>query len=135
MRWRAWIWLCVSLTCFCGAAYFWRLADEWEAQKAAARPQPSTNPRFDCRSRFRRTGHAIIHWSQPGSKKLGSTNDERPTLGAFVVEGAVPSGPVLLVDDVTDSRWTLTVLAVMLRQSGSGPVSPYALAKASPRGS
>ena len=64
-----------------------------------------------------------------------SVQQMRNLLGAFVVEGAVPSGPVLLVDDVTDSRWTLTVLAVMLRQSGSGPVSPYALAKASPRGS
>src|SRR5215475_12243888 len=43
MRWRAWIWLCVSLACFCGAAYFWRLADEWEAQKAALRSQQATN--------------------------------------------------------------------------------------------
>jgi subtilisin-like proprotein convertase family protein len=43
MRWRAWIWLCVSLACFFGAAYFWRLADEWEAQKAATRPQQKTN--------------------------------------------------------------------------------------------
>jgi subtilisin-like proprotein convertase family protein len=43
MRWRAWIWLCVSLACFLGAAYFWRLADEWEAQKAANRPQQKTN--------------------------------------------------------------------------------------------
>ena len=49
--------------------------------------------------------------------------------------GAIPSGPVLLVDDVVDSGWTLTLLAVMLRQRGSGPVYPFALAKASPRGS
>jgi len=34
-----------------------------------------------------------------------------------------------------DSGWTLTLLAVMLRQHGSGPVYPFALAKASPRGS
>jgi len=42
MRWRPWFWLCVSLLCFCGAAYFWRLADDWEAQKAS-RGQPATN--------------------------------------------------------------------------------------------
>jgi ATP-dependent DNA helicase RecQ len=46
----------------------------------------------------------------------------------------VPAGPVLLVDDVVDSGWTLTMLAVMLRAHGSGPVYPLALAKASPRG-
>jgi len=47
----------------------------------------------------------------------------------------VPELPVLLVDDVVDSRWTLTLGAVLLRQHGSGPVYPFALAKASPRGS
>jgi ATP-dependent DNA helicase RecQ len=46
----------------------------------------------------------------------------------------IPSGPVLLVDDVVDSRWTLTWAAVLLRQHGSGPVYPFALAKASLRG-
>jgi ATP-dependent DNA helicase RecQ len=46
----------------------------------------------------------------------------------------VPRGPVLLVDDVVDSGWTLTLLAVMLQQHGSGLVYPFALAKASPRG-
>ncbi|MSU57458.1 MAG: RecQ family ATP-dependent DNA helicase [Pedosphaera sp.] len=49
--------------------------------------------------------------------------------------GEIPKGPVLLVDDVVDSGWTLTLLAVLLRQRGSGLVHPFALAKASPRGS
>ncbi len=48
---------------------------------------------------------------------------------------ALPPVPVLLVDDVVDSRWTLTPGAVLLRQHGSGPVYPFALAKASLRGS
>jgi ATP-dependent DNA helicase RecQ len=48
--------------------------------------------------------------------------------------GEIPKGPVLLVDDVVDSGWTLTLLAVLLRQRGSGPVHPFALARASPRG-
>jgi ATP-dependent DNA helicase RecQ len=37
---------------------------------------------------------------------------------------------VLLVDDLVDSRWTLTVVAAALLQAGSGPVSPFVLAKA-----
>jgi ATP-dependent DNA helicase RecQ len=42
----------------------------------------------------------------------------------------VPSGPVLLVDDLVDSRWTLTELAGVLRQAGSGPVYPVVVASA-----
>jgi ATP-dependent DNA helicase RecQ len=38
------------------------------------------------------------------------------------------SGPVLLVDDLVDSRWTFTVVAALLREAGSGPVFPVALA-------
>ena len=51
-----------------------------------------------------------------------------------VVASRVRSGPVLLVDDLVDSRWTLTVAASLLREAGSGPVLPFALAVASPRG-
>ena len=50
------------------------------------------------------------------------------------IEGdAVLSGPVLLVDDVVDSRWTLTVAGWLLATNGSGPVHPFALATASAR--
>ena len=42
----------------------------------------------------------------------------------------LPSGPVLLVDDMVDSRWTLTVAAWLLRSNGSGVVWPLALALA-----
>ena len=54
--------------------------------------------------------------------------------GAGVVPRAVGSGPVLLVDDLVDSRWTLTVAGSLLRGAGSGPVYPFALAVAAPRG-
>ena len=37
--------------------------------------------------------------------------------------------PVLLIDDTVDSRWTLTVVAARLRNAGSGPVFPFALAE------
>jgi ATP-dependent DNA helicase RecQ len=93
--------------------------------------------------------------NRPQKEMQSSTLQLRNVLGAFAVvrekpagfvqptkgragsptSGAIPSGPVLLVDDVVDSGWTLTLLAVMLRVNGSGPVHPFALAKASPRGS
>ncbi|WP_375387870.1 RecQ family ATP-dependent DNA helicase [uncultured Amnibacterium sp.] len=41
---------------------------------------------------------------------------------------AETSGPVLLVDDAADSRWTLTVAARLLRQAGASTVLPFALA-------
>ena len=47
--------------------------------------------------------------------------------------GAIPSGPVLLVDDLVDSRWTLTVAGALLRANHSGPVLPFALAGANQR--
>jgi ATP-dependent DNA helicase RecQ len=38
-------------------------------------------------------------------------------------------GPVLLVDDVADSRWTLTVGAGLLRDAGAPGVLPFVLAQ------
>ena len=52
--------------------------------------------------------------------------------GVFAVEGRVREGAVLLVDDVVDSNWTLTVVAALLRQAGCSAVLPFALATASP---
>ncbi len=48
--------------------------------------------------------------------------------GAFEVVGDVPEGMVLLVDDVVDSAWTMTVIAGLLRRAGSTAVLPLALA-------
>ena len=49
--------------------------------------------------------------------------------GAFSAAGlAVPEGPVLLVDDIADSRWTLTVAARELRRAGATAVLPFTLA-------
>lgn len=47
--------------------------------------------------------------------------------GSLDICEPVPSGPVLLVDDMVDSRWTMTVGAWLLRTHGSGPVHPIAL--------
>lgn len=49
--------------------------------------------------------------------------------GAFDATAAVRSGPVLLVDDTVESRWTITHAALQLRDNDSGPVYPFALAK------
>ncbi len=52
--------------------------------------------------------------------------------GAFAVQKCAGfSNPVLLVDDMVDSGWTFTVCAALLRQAGSGPVFPIALAQTS----
>ena len=53
--------------------------------------------------------------------------------GVFSIEGDVPDTPVLLVDDIVDSRWTLTIVAALLREAGSGPVFPLTLATTNPR--
>ena len=52
--------------------------------------------------------------------------------GSFAVSPErFPGGPVLLVDDMVDSRWTLTVAAWLLRSNGSGEVWPLALTSTS----
>ena len=43
--------------------------------------------------------------------------------------GDVAGKNVVLVDDMVDSRWTLTLLAALLRQGGAGRVYPLALAE------
>ena len=50
--------------------------------------------------------------------------------GTFEVPATavVPTGPVLLVDDLVDSRWTITAIGWKLLAAGSGPVLPLALA-------
>ena len=54
--------------------------------------------------------------------------------GAFTVNQTLPS-PVLLVDDIVDSGWTLAVIAALLQKAGSGIVYPVALASAAVRNS
>ena len=53
---------------------------------------------------------------------------------AFEVKNhRVRSAPVLLVDDMVDSRWTFTVVAAHLRLAGAGQVFPLALAETGKR--
>lgn len=48
--------------------------------------------------------------------------------GVFEITTPIPKTSVFLVDDMTDSGWTLTIVAALLRQAGSGLVFPVALA-------
>jgi ATP-dependent DNA helicase RecQ len=65
----------------------------------------------------------------PQRDSFNSAQQLRNVWSVFEVVGEVPDGPVLLVDDTVDSRWTLTVVAAALREAGSGPVMPFALAE------
>lgn len=69
--------------------------------------------------------------ARPEQKTMAnSTQQARNIDGSLALNGQpIPPGPVLLVDDMVDSRWTLTVSAWLLRQSGSGVVWPMALSQ------
>jgi ATP-dependent DNA helicase RecQ len=67
--------------------------------------------------------------SRPAQKEMeNSSQQARNVDGSLKVQSTVPAGAVLLVDDMVDSRWTMTVAAYLLLSCGSGPVYPLALA-------
>ena len=67
--------------------------------------------------------------ARPPQKEMANSSQQaRNVDGSLRIHGNVPSGPVLLVDDMVDSKWTLTVAAYLLTSNGSGPVYPLALA-------
>ncbi len=66
---------------------------------------------------------------RPPQKQMANSSQQARNLdGALAIRGRVPTGPVLLVDDMVDSKWTLTVAAFLLTSNGSGPVYPLARA-------
>jgi ATP-dependent DNA helicase RecQ len=68
---------------------------------------------------------------RPEQKAMSnSAQQARNVDGCLAVDGAPRPGPVLLIDDMVDSGWTLTVSAWLLRSGGSGKVWPLALAQA-----
>jgi ATP-dependent DNA helicase RecQ len=68
---------------------------------------------------------------RPEQKTMAnSTQQARNIDGSLALnDQPVPHGPVILVDDMVDSRWTLTVAVWLLRKSGSGDVYPMALSQ------
>jgi ATP-dependent DNA helicase RecQ len=67
---------------------------------------------------------------RPEQKTMANSSQQARNIdGSLAVHSpALPAGPVLLVDDMVDSKWTLTVAAYLLTSQGSGPVHPLALA-------
>jgi len=73
-----------------------------------------------------------INDTEPQKTQANSFHQVQNLVGAFVVDAAMARPePVLLIDDMVDSRWTFAVLTFLLRRAGSGPVYPFALADAS----
>ncbi|AVH61102.1 MULTISPECIES: RecQ family ATP-dependent DNA helicase [Streptomyces] len=78
------------------------------------------------------TGSSDVH----AARRSNSAQRLRELSGAFAVSEDLAAalagspGPVLLVDDRTDSGWTLAVAARLLRRAGSGQVLPLVLAAA-----
>ena len=72
---------------------------------------------------------------RPEQKSMENGDGQaRNVLGSLAVDAdSIRPGPVLLVDDVVDSRWTFAVAAWELRRRGCGPVWPIALASAGGR--
>ena len=70
----------------------------------------------------------------PQAEQQNSAQQLRTVHDKLMIDGgAVLPGPVLLVDDLVDSGWTLTVAGWLLRNHGSGDVHPFALAAATAR--
>lgn len=68
---------------------------------------------------------------RPEQKTMAnSTQQARNIDGSLALADSVLiDGPLLLVDDMVDSRWTFTLAAWLLRSKGSGQVWPLALAQ------
>ncbi len=72
----------------------------------------------------------------PEQKSMqNSTMQARNVIGTLAVDRDIPETPVLLVDDIIDSGWTLTMAGFLLRSNGSGLVYPFTLAQATGRNS
>jgi len=78
-------------------------------------------PFTDCVSKTRQ--------NRPQKEMQNSFQQARNLDGVFEVNNTgMPAGPVFLIDDMVDSRWTLTVIAALLRKAGCPAVFPIALA-------
>ena len=65
----------------------------------------------------------------PQAEMENSAQQARNIGGAFEITGPIPDTACLVIDDVWDSGWTMTVLAQLLRSEGSGPVYGAVLAQ------
>ena len=69
------------------------------------------------------------HSTEPQKTMQNSYHQVKNLDGAFEIEPwRGIHGPVLLIDDMVDSRWTFMIASALLRSAGSGIVYPFALA-------
>ena len=68
---------------------------------------------------------------RPEQKTMANSSQQARNIdGSLAMTGEVlPDRPLLLIDDMIDSRWTVTVATWLLRSNGSGQVWPLALAQ------
>lgn len=73
---------------------------------------------------------------RPEQKEMANSTQQALNVDGSldVVDGGIIQGPVLLVDDMVDSRWTFTVACWLLRSRGCQEVWPFALADAGKSG-
>lgn len=78
---------------------------------------------------------ALRETSQSAEQKLMLNRfmQAKNVIQSLGVSGKIPPQPVLLIDDIIDSGWTLTIAGYLLRKAGSGIVYPFVLAKATGR--
>jgi ATP-dependent DNA helicase RecQ len=110
---------------------------DWPARPGAIVTMPSATYGPVTRTvadRLGRLGRLPVHHdvlearpAPPQATRSNSAHQAANALDALRVVGPVPSGPVLLVDAVTASGWTLTVGATLLAEGGARPVLPLAL--------
>lgn len=78
---------------------------------------------------------ALVRTSEAPEQKLmaNSSMQARNVAGTLGTIEQIPAGAVLLIDDIVDSGWTLTLAGWLLRKKGSGVVHPFTLARATAR--
>ena len=120
-----------------------RLVREWDPQPAPAwvtcvpsLRYPDLVPDFARRlaAALQRPFHKVIEKieERPEQRTMANSSQQARNIdGAYkICAKPLPAGPVLLVDDLVDSRWTLTIAAWLLQSHGSAEVFPLALALA-----
>lgn len=70
-----------------------------------------------------------VRRTQPQKLMENSAQQLGNIVGAYEIRGPVPAGPVLLVDDVSDSRWTMTLVGALLAESGVSAIYPFTIAR------
>jgi ATP-dependent DNA helicase RecQ len=111
----------------------WRPSVDGLVVVESARRPTLTGGLADGLSRFLKKP-VVARWAiadpsvEPGQGAMNSAQRVAAVTRRFRLEGEVPAGPVLLVDDQVATGWTLTLAARALREAGATEVLPLVLA-------